>query len=80
MVKICSIDPAFKKCGAVVIDSDFKIHFSDNMNFLDNYQKTNQTDYTIALWKAIKSQINALNMHKPDVWLIENQIGKFACV
>jgi hypothetical protein len=79
---ICSIDPAFKKCGVVIMDSsNFKVLFADNMNFLDNYVKENQTQYIIKLWASIQS--NLLNLHNcyhPDIWLIENQIGKFACV
>jgi hypothetical protein len=50
---IASIDPAFKKCGIVVMDSDFKIIFADNINFLDNYVKENQTKYIMQLWSAI---------------------------
>lgn len=80
-MKIVSIDPAFKKCGIAVMTTDFKIHHYENNDFLANHQKSDQTTYTIALWKAIKSKVVELNeKHKPDLWLIENQIGKFACV
>lgn len=81
MTTICSIDPAFKHCAFVIMTSDFKIHHYENADFLANHQKTDQTSYTINLWKAIKNKITELNQtHKPDLWLIENQIGKFACV
>ena len=81
-LKVCSIDPAFKHCGFVVINSqDFSIEFSDNVDFLQGYQKSNQTEYTKRLWKAIQAAIQIIDRdHKPDVWVIENQIGKFACV
>jgi hypothetical protein len=49
---VCSIDPAFKKCAFVVMDStNFKILFAENVNFLDGYVKSNQTEYIKQLWK-----------------------------
>lgn len=72
-MKIVSIDPAFKKCGIVVISNDFNIHHYENNDFLANHHKTDQTSYTIALWNAIKSKVLELNKaHAPDLWLIEN--------
>lgn len=71
--KICSIDPAFKRCGFVVMTDDFRIHHHENVDFLANHQKTDQTSYTIALWRAIKNKIEELNStYRPDLWLIES--------
>ena len=33
---ICSIDPAFKKCGLVLIDTAFEIKHSENYPFLSD--------------------------------------------
>lgn len=70
--KICSIDPAFKHCAFVVMTTDFKIHHHENVDFLANHQKTDQTTYTIALWRAIKNKVNEINANQsPTLWLIE---------
>jgi hypothetical protein len=52
---------------------DFRIHHHENVDFLANHQKTDQTSYTIALWRAIKNKIEELNStYRPDLWLIES--------
>jgi len=79
-MKIISVDPAFKKCGIVVLDG-FMVCASENLNFIGEKEaKQNQTDYTISLFRAIKATVDRLiSEHDPDLFLLENQIGKFAC-
>ena len=79
-MKLISVDPAFKKCGVVVLDG-YRVLASENIDFVGAEKaKQNQTDYTIGLFKAIKSAVDRLIAeHKPDLFLLENQIGKFAC-
>ena len=81
MKRLVSIDPAFKKNAIVVIDQSFHILYDNNIDFTADYDKKNGNalKYTIALWSAIKKIIKEIDdKFKPDVYVIENQIGKFA--
>ena len=80
MTKLISVDPAFKRCGVVVLTDDYRVHAHENIDFIGDKEKQNQTDYTISLFRAIKDNVDRLVAeHKPDLFLLENQIGKFAC-
>lgn len=53
-MKLISVDPAFKRCGVVVLDG-YRVVASENIDFVgEEKAKQNQTDYTIGLFKSIK--------------------------
>lgn len=72
-MKLISIDPAFRRCGIAVLE-DYKIVSTDNVDFVgESKAKQNQTEYTITLFKAIKSCVDRLVAeHRPDMFLLEN--------
>ncbi len=73
MSKIVSVDPAFKRCGVIVLDG-YRVVSGENIDFVgDEKAKQNQTDYTIGLFKSIKACVDRLIAeHKPDLFLVES--------
>lgn len=41
MTRILSIDPAFRKCGIVVVNYDFMVEYHENIDFVGDGEKEN---------------------------------------
>ena len=73
-MKVLSIDPAFRKCGIVVLSDTFLVEHHENIDFVGSEgDKLDQTTYTLKLWRAIKACVNRLHTQfKIDVTVLEN--------
>ena len=73
MTRILSIDPAFRKCGIVVINDQFQVEHHENIDFIGEGEKQDQTTYTLKLWRAIKACVNRIHTRfQIDATVIEN--------